>query len=127
MLTCASFELFCGGATSPSWREEWDEEKRACRRAKSFFFLIRPLRGFKYYLIGIKKDVNKNDRMLRHIAKYSYGRDGKKRRQNLQIQQMIVAEYANIFLTLNMELENRSIVIASFAGSRWRHRRINIP
>ena len=29
-----------------------------------FFFLIRPLRGFKYYLIGIKKDVNKNDRML---------------------------------------------------------------
>ena len=81
----------------------------------------------RYYLIGIKKDVNKNDRMLRHIAKYSYGRDGKKRRQNLQIQQMIVAEYANIFLTLNMELENRSIVIASFAGSRWRHRRINIP
>ena len=66
-------------------------------------------------------------RFLRHIAKYSYGRDGKKRRQNLQIQQMIVAEYANIFLTLNMELENRSIVIASFAGSRWRHRRINIP
>ena len=65
--------------------------------------------------------------MLRHIAKYSYGRDGKKRRQNLQIQQMIVAEYANIFLTLNMELENRSIVIASFASSRWRHRRINIP
>ena len=61
--------------------------------------------------------MNKNDRMLRHIAKYSYGRDGKKRRQNLQIQQMIVAEYANIFLTLNMELENHSIVIASFAGS----------
>ena len=71
--------------------------------------------------------MNKNDRMLRHIAKYSYGRDGKKRRQNLQIQQMIVAEYANIFLTLNMELENRSIVIAGFAGSRWRHRRISIP
>ena len=66
-------------------------------------------------------------RVLRHIAKYSYGRDGKKRRQNLQIQQMIVAEYANIFLTLNMELENRSIVIAGFAGSRWRHRRISIP
>ena len=59
---------------------------------------------------------------MRHIEKYSYGRDGKKRRQNLQIQQMIVAEYANIFLTLNMELENHSIVIASFAGSRWRHR-----
>ena len=87
---------FGGGATSPSWREEWDEEKRACRRAKSFF-LIRPLTGFKYHLIGIKKDVNKNDRMLRYIAKYSYGRDGKKRRQNPQIQQMIVAEYANIF------------------------------
>ena len=29
-----------------------------------FFFLIRPLRGFKYYLIGTKKDVNKTDRML---------------------------------------------------------------
>ena len=70
--------------------------------------------------------MNKNDRMLRHIVKYSYGRDGKKRRQNLQIQQMIVAEYANIFLTLNMELENHSIVIGSFAGSRRRHR-INIP
>ena len=66
-------------------------------------------------------------KFLRHIAKHSYGRDGKKRRQNLQIQQMIVAEYANIFLTLNMELENRSIVIAGFAGSRWRHRRISIP
>ena len=66
-------------------------------------------------------------RFLRHIAKHSYGRGGKKRRQNLQIQQMIVAEYANIFLTLNMELENRSIVIAGFAGSRWRHRRISIP
>ena len=64
--------------------------------------------------------------MLRHIAKYSYGRDGKKRRQNPQIQQMIIAEYANIFLTLNMELKNRSILIASFAGSRRRHR-INIP
>ena len=66
-------------------------------------------------------------RFLRHIAKYSYGRDGKKRRQNLQIQQMIVIEYANIFLTLSMELENRSIVIAGFAGSRWRQRAINIP
>ena len=30
----------------------------------SLFFLIRPLRGFKYYLIGTKKDVHKNDRML---------------------------------------------------------------
>ena len=30
----------------------------------SLFFLIRPLRGFKYYLIGIKKDVNKTDRKL---------------------------------------------------------------
>ena len=29
-----------------------------------FFFLIRPLRGFKYHLIGTKKDVNNNDRML---------------------------------------------------------------
>ena len=28
-----------------------------------FFFLIRPLRGFKYYLIGTKKNVNKTDRM----------------------------------------------------------------
>ena len=27
-------------------------------------FLISPLRGFKYYLIGTKKNVNKNDRML---------------------------------------------------------------
>ena len=52
-------------------------------------------------------------RFLRHIAKYSRGRDGRKRRQNLQIQQMIVAEYANIFLTLNMELENRSIIFLS--------------
>ena len=29
-----------------------------------FFFLMCPLRGFKYYLIGINKDVHKNDRML---------------------------------------------------------------
>ena len=29
-----------------------------------FFFLMRPLRGFKYYLIGINKDVHKNDRTL---------------------------------------------------------------
>ena len=59
---------------------------------------------------------------MRHIEKYSYGRDGKKRRQKPQIQQMIVAEYAKFFLTLNMELKNRSILIASFAGSRRRHR-----
>ena len=44
-------------------------EKNGTRKSEpadelSFFFLIRPLRGFKYYLIGIKKDVNKNDRML---------------------------------------------------------------
>ena len=38
---------------------------------------------------------------------------------------MIVAEYANIFYS-SMELENRSILIAGFAGSRWRHRRISI-
>ena len=33
-----------------------------------------------------------------------------------------ICEY---ILTLSMELENRSILIAGFAGSRWRHRRIN--
>ena len=27
-------------------------------------FLISPLRGFKYHLMGTKKNVNKNDRML---------------------------------------------------------------
>ena len=52
---------------------------------------------------------------------------GEKPWPNPLIQQMIVAEYANIFLTLGMELENRSIVIAGFAGSRWRHHRINTP
>ena len=51
---------------------------------------------------------------------------GKKGRQTPLIQQMIVTKYANIFLTLNMELENRFILIAGFAGSCWRHRRINI-
>ena len=30
----------------------------------SFFFFNSSLRGFKYYLIGAKKDVNKNDRKL---------------------------------------------------------------
>ena len=30
----------------------------------SFIFKFRPLRGFKYYLIGTRKNVNKNDRML---------------------------------------------------------------
>ena len=60
------------------------------------------LRDFKYYLIGTKKYVNKNDRklheeILRQIAKYSHGEKGKKRRQNPLIQKMIVAEYANIF------------------------------
>ena len=54
---------FGGGATSASWQEEWDEEKRACRRAK-FYFYFCPLRGFKYYLKGTRKNVNKNDRML---------------------------------------------------------------
>ena len=36
-------------------------------------------------------------RFLRQIAKYSHGKKGKKRRQNPLIQQMMVAEYANIF------------------------------
>ena len=53
---------FGGEATSASWQEEWDEERRACRWAK-FHFSFRPLRGFKYYLIGTKKNVNKTDRM----------------------------------------------------------------
>ena len=44
-------------------------EKNGTRKSepadeRSLFFLIRPLTGFKYYLIGTKKDVNKNDRML---------------------------------------------------------------
>ena len=56
-------------------------------------------------------------RFLRQIAKYSHGKKGKKRRQNPQIQQVIVTKYANIFLTLNMELENRLILIAGFAES----------
>ena len=36
-------------------------------------------------------------RFLLQIAKYSHGKKGKKWRQNRLIQQMIVAEYANIF------------------------------
>ena len=39
---------------------------------------------------------------------------------------MIVTKYVNIFLTLNIELENRFILIAGFAGSCWRHYHINI-
>ena len=44
-------------------------EKNGTRKSepadeRSLFFLIRPLRGFKYHLIGTKKDVNKNDRKL---------------------------------------------------------------
>ena len=39
---------------------------------------------------------------------------------------MIVAKYVDIFLTLNMELENRFILIAGFAGSCWRHCHINL-
>ena len=42
-------------------------------------FLISPLRGFKYYLIGTKKNVNKNDRKMREeIAKYSHENKRKK-------------------------------------------------
>ena len=44
-------------------------------------------------------------RFLRQIAKYSHGRKGKKRRQNPQIQQMIVAEYANIFFDVKYGIE----------------------
>ena len=65
-------------------------------------------------------------RFLRQIAKYSHEREGKKRRQNPLIQQMIVTKYVNIFLTLNMKLENRFILIAGFAGSCLRHCHINI-
>ena len=54
---------------------------------------------------------------MRQIAKYSHEREGKKRRQNPLIQRMIVTKYVNIFLTLNVELENRFILIAGFAGS----------
>ena len=39
-------------------------------------------------------------RFLRQIEKYSHGRKGKKRRQNPQIQQMIVTKYANIFFDI---------------------------
>ena len=35
-------------------------------------------------------------RLLRQIAKYSHEREGKKRRQNQLIQQMIVTKYANL-------------------------------
>ena len=110
-----------GGVTSATWKEGWDEEKRACRRTKCLF-LISPLKRFQILSKRNKKtNVNKNDRklleeILRQIAKYSHGKKGKKRRQNLLIQKMIVAEYANI--ALFVLFENRSILIADFAGSR---------
>ena len=59
---------FGGGATSASWKEEWDEEKRACRRAK-FLFLISPLERFQ-----VLSDRNKNDRKLREEI---FGADSK--------------------------------------------------
>ena len=64
---------------------------------------------------------------MRQIAKYSHEREGKKRRQNPLIQQMIVTKYVNISLTLNMELENRFIPIASFAGSTSPQQAIFFP
>ena len=66
-------------------------------------------------------------RFLRQIAKYSHEREGKKRRQNPLIQRMIVTKYVNIFLTLNMELENRFILIAGFAGSTSPQQAIFFP
>ena len=64
---------------------------------------------------------------MRQIAKYSHEREGKKRRQNPLIQQMIVTKYVNIFLTLNMKLENRFILIAGFAGSTSPQQAIFFP
>ena len=43
------------------------------------------------------------------------------------IQRMIVTRYVNIFLTLNMELENRFILIAGFAGSTSPQQAIFFP
>ena len=84
----------------------------------SSFFKFRPLRGFKYYLIGTKMTESCARRFLGQIARYCRGRKGKKRRQTPLIQQMIAAKFADIFLTLSMELENRFILIAGFDGSR---------
>ena len=43
------------------------------------------------------------------------------------IQRMIVTSYVNIFLTFNMELENRFILISVFAGSTSPQQAIFFP
>ena len=92
----------------------------------SFFFLFRPLRDFKYYLIGTKKNVTKNDRklheeILRQIAKYSHiWKKGKKAATKPADQANDSCGICKYFFDIEygIGMENRSIFIPCFAGSR---------
>ena len=113
------------GATSASWQEEWVEEKRACRRAK-FLFLISPLKRFQVLSNRKKKIVNKNNRklhqeILRQIAKYSHiWKKGKKAATKPADQANDSCRICKYFFDVEygIGMENRSIFIACFAGSR---------